>query len=242
MASKDTSRRVGLTPGRVVDCAEALTSERGLHNWSIRDLAAALDVVPSVIYHYFPTKTDIHDSLRDRICASLVLPDEQLPWDRWFTEALTSLRHTLLRYNGLTRHLVASMEAGSPPQPLMPLFETAIGKLTEAGLGAHTAPAYAMIINVALGAIEQRDRQSSQSSNRHDISTMVDNLSPLAEQSPALAMLRDDYLNHLHQESGAEISERYYQLLLRSLLTGITSVLAPDVTPSPQPPRAPGHV
>ncbi|MBO3142737.1 TetR/AcrR family transcriptional regulator [Dermatophilus congolensis] len=228
MVGKDTSRRAGLTHERVIDCACTLTREHGLQNWTIRDLATALDVVPSVIYHYFPTKTQIHDQIRDQICAELTLPDTHLNWQEWFTQALTALRDILLRYTGLTRHVMDSLEHGLPPRPLIPFFETAIVKLTEAGLEENAIPAYTMIVNVALDAIEHHDRQSPLSSNHHDITAMVNKLEPLAKELPALAMMRDDYLAHLPTPSGERISERYFRLLIRSLLTGIEQELMPQ--------------
>lgn len=212
---------MGLTHERVIECARSLSHEHGLQGWTVRSLATALDVAPSVIYHYFPTKTDIHNAVRDQVCAGLVLPADHLPWQEWFLQAFTALRHILLRYNGLTRHVMDSLELGQPPQPLLPLFEKAIAKLTEAKLGVNVAPAFSMIINVALGAIDQHDRQSPLSPQRHDITAMLDELGPLAETSAGLAMLRDSYLAHLPTPAGEQISEHYFHTLLRSLLTGI---------------------
>lgn len=230
MVGKDTSRRAGLTPERVVSCACTLTKDRGLQGWTVRDLAAALDVVPSVVYHYFPTKKAIHDGIRDQVCAGLTWPEEGLDWQDWFIQVLTALRATLLDYNGLTHHLKESFELGVPPRPLLPLFEAAIAQLDRAGFGENVIPAYAMIINVSLGAIEQRDRQSVLSADRHDITAMVAQLGTLTEESPALARLREGLPARLPTPEGEEISENYFRLLIRSLLTGIEHELRPSPT------------
>ncbi|WP_058235043.1 TetR/AcrR family transcriptional regulator [Devriesea agamarum] len=225
MAGKDTSRRVGLTPAHIATTACDLTRDRGLTAWSIRDLATELDVAPSVIYHYFPSKADIHDAVRDHVCSLVELPDDDLTWDIWFQEALMSLRRTLLQYTGVTRHIIDRVEVGALPTSLLPLYETALRKLADAGLGSKAPLGYAMIINVAMGAIAQRDRQSVRAPDRHDVRAMVDSLSPLADRSPAVALLRDDFLRPLSGTDGDAIGEHYFQLLMQSLLIGIAQVL-----------------
>ncbi|WP_280231615.1 TetR family transcriptional regulator [Nocardia cyriacigeorgica] len=43
--------RTGLTAAAITDAAVALTAERGLDGWTMRDLTARLDTSLSVIYH-----------------------------------------------------------------------------------------------------------------------------------------------------------------------------------------------
>lgn len=225
MAAKDTSRRVGLTPDRVGACALAMTAQKGLHGWSIRDLAAELDVVPSVIYHYFPTKAAVQDAVTDQILATVEMPDPDLPWQEWYMEILLTLRRVSLQYHGVTQNLVERSESGHFPADLLPLFETAIDKLTDAGFGAHVTTAHAMIINVAMGAISARDRQSRLARRRHDIEAMRQNLAELAEQSHAVALMRDELLTPLLSDEGQQISEHYFRLLITSLMEGMSRTM-----------------
>ncbi|AVH23421.1 TetR family transcriptional regulator [Nocardia cyriacigeorgica] len=43
--------RTGLTAAVITDATVALTAERGLDGWTMRDLTARLDTSLSVIYH-----------------------------------------------------------------------------------------------------------------------------------------------------------------------------------------------
>src|SRR5690606_32784204 len=90
-----TPRRQGRPPTlpdariRILDAAAELFARQGYENSSVGDLAAALGVSKAALYHYFPTKQDIYDSiivdvlqgLRDEVAAGLaqaVGPRERL--------------------------------------------------------------------------------------------------------------------------------------------------------------------
>jgi len=82
---RSPARRQGRPPtlpdarARILDEAAALFARQGYENSSVGDLAAALGVSKAALYHYFPTKQDIFDSiivdvlqgLRDEVAAEL---------------------------------------------------------------------------------------------------------------------------------------------------------------------------
>ncbi|MGL4832176.1 MAG: hypothetical protein ACRCWS_06350, partial [Propionibacteriaceae bacterium] len=72
-----------------------------------------------------------------------------------------------------------------------------------------------------------RDRQSAKDSRHHDMGKMVNDLSALAATSPAMALMCDEFLSKLQGEHGEELSERYFSLLLTSLLEGLVHVVLP---------------
>src|SRR5690606_30810222 len=84
-ALKPPARRQGRPPtlpdarARILDQAAELFARRGYENSSVGELAAALGVSKAALYHYFPTKQDIFDSiivevlqgLRDEVAGEL---------------------------------------------------------------------------------------------------------------------------------------------------------------------------
>ncbi len=223
----NTSRRVGLSREKIIEQALVLTGSTGLASWSMRDLAATLDVVPSVIYHYFPTRAAIGHAVCDQVLQSLEVPQEDMPWQQWVIELLMNLRRTVLAYNGVMRHIIDSSNVGRPVTTQTHLFELFMGKLGSAGFGSYVPMVYAMIINVACTAIAEHDRQSMKDPQYHDIEKLVEDLSGIASTSPALAMMCDEFLAKLHGEDGEVLSEQYFFLLLTSLLDGLVHVVLP---------------
>ena len=65
----------GLQPDEIVEVAYALISEHGLDWFSMRKLAAALDVNPMTVYLRFDSKDDLLDAVARRGLAAVELPD-----------------------------------------------------------------------------------------------------------------------------------------------------------------------
>ena len=74
----------------ILDAALALFSERGFFGASLRDIAGAVGVRESALYHYFPSKDALFEALiaadqdtrRERLAAVLDEPDDD-PRPRW---------------------------------------------------------------------------------------------------------------------------------------------------------------
>lgn len=220
-----TARRVGLTPERVVDRAQELTARLGLDGWSLRQLAEELDVVPSVVYHYYPTKEDVCDAVVERVGTLIALPDPSLGWKEWFTAMLLGARPVLLEYHGVADRIMR----GEFTRGFAPMIDTAVAKLQEAGFADLAPMAYAMISNSAISAIAARNRRSAkQGASRHDLALMMDHMEPVARCSPGARLMIDHLFNPLSSsERGEDLSEEYFGLLLASLLEGVERVVLP---------------
>ena len=70
--------RSPLTRQRVLDAAIALADRVGIEPFTIRKLAAELDVTPMAIYHHLPNKEQILDGIVDEVFAEI---------DRWIVDA-----------------------------------------------------------------------------------------------------------------------------------------------------------
>ena len=222
-----TARRAGLSRGAVIDRAVRMSREHGVEGWSMRDIARSLDVVPSVIYHYFPQKDDLCDAVVERVCSTIGLPDADLGWKDWFTALLMAYRPVLLRYPGVTDRLAA----GRITESFLPVIDMAMTKLAEAGFGALAPLAYAMIFNVTASTIGMRTMraQRTRSGGRaYDVSALVRRLSTMTARSEELdIMVRNFFVPLTDEEQGSRISEEYFELIIASLLDGVEHVLLP---------------
>ncbi|MBF6396549.1 TetR/AcrR family transcriptional regulator [Nocardia cyriacigeorgica] len=72
--------RTGLTAAAITDAAVALTAERGLDGWTMRDRTARLDTSLSVIYHHIGDRERVCAAVVDTICADMRLPLDGTDW------------------------------------------------------------------------------------------------------------------------------------------------------------------
>ncbi|AWE41890.1 MULTISPECIES: TetR/AcrR family transcriptional regulator [unclassified Actinobaculum] len=221
-----TARRVGLSSELIVERALRLTEERGLAGWSIRDLAAALDVVPSVVYHYFPKKDDVVDAVVGQICERVEMPDPHLGWKEWFTELCLAMRPLLLEYHGVAEHLTT----GRLTESVVPIIDLAAAKLQEAGFGDSTPLVYSMVFDVAVGAIAARDRRSPKARTPEDMKGLIARLEPLMEHSPGVSLMVHSFFEPLTDVNQADaMSDKYFRLIIESIIDGIEHVVLPRV-------------
>ena len=89
-----------LTPDRIVTVARGLISEHGLSDFSMRKLAAALDVNPMTIYLRFDNK----DSLLDAVARASLAEFKAPPADGTWSEQVRALAI------GLRNHLIHDRE------------------------------------------------------------------------------------------------------------------------------------
>ncbi|MDD7368505.1 MAG: helix-turn-helix domain-containing protein [Berryella intestinalis] len=223
---RTTGHRAGLDEGKVAHAALGLTAERGLNGWSMRDLAAELDVSPSVLYHYFPNRDAVASRVVEEVGRLVEMPDPHLSWKEWYVAVMASLRRVLLAHNGVADLL----QMNRFPRSLVPLIEVGFAKLHEAGFAEMTPFAYSMICNTALGAIAGRDyRSSNERGRRVSLDDTVRELGPYAEDSPAIAELVGKFMVPLSEQDRTdgpnEMSDRYFDLIMSSILNGIELTL-----------------
>ncbi len=141
--------RSPLTSERVLDAALTLADSIGLEAFTIRRLAAALDVKPMTIYHYVPSKDAILHGMVERVFADIDLPPDHLPWVEAIRVRCISARHAL------NQHPWAAplMESRTSPGPIsLHHHEAVLACLRRGGLSWQlTAHAYAILDSYIFG-------------------------------------------------------------------------------------------
>ncbi|WP_326564949.1 TetR family transcriptional regulator [Amycolatopsis rhabdoformis] len=147
-----------ITAEKVIDAAVALTAERGLDNWTLRQLAAAVDAYPAVIYHHVGDRDAVVAAVLDRVVGLLALPDENLPWQEWFAELLADLRTVLRAHPGTARRLVLF---GPSVSAATVTIDRGIGVLLAAGFGEEAVLAYNLLVATACQFVAMEDDRES---------------------------------------------------------------------------------
>jgi len=92
----------GLSPEAIVEVAYGLISEHGLDWFSMRKLAAALDVNPMTVYLRFDSKDELLDAVARRGLSAVELPElGDAPWEERALNLSVALRSHLLRDRNL---------------------------------------------------------------------------------------------------------------------------------------------
>lgn len=147
--SADHRTRPPLTADRVLTGAVELADQVGVEAFTIRRLAAALDVKPMTIYHHLPSKEAIIDGAVDRVFAEIALPPEDLDWQQAIRVRCLSARQVLARHPWAT----PLMENRTTPGPaILRHHDAVLGCLRRGGLSlALTAHAYAIVDSYLYG-------------------------------------------------------------------------------------------
>ncbi len=138
----------------MIDAAVALTIERGLDNWTLRQLAAAIGAYPAVVYHHVGDRDAVACAVLDRVVSQLRVPDETLPWQEWFVELLTDLREVLRRHPGTARRMASF---GPSPEAAAPTVDLGVRILTDAGFGDESPLAYTLLTTTACQFVALED-------------------------------------------------------------------------------------
>ncbi len=142
-------KRPRLTRERVLQGAIELVDAIGVDAFTMRRLAAALDVKPMTIYHHVPGKEQILDGIVDQVFAEIELPPTDLDWRAAMRRRCVCAREVL------NRHPWAPplMESRTSPGPAsMRHHDAVLGCLRRGGLSlATTAHAYAILDSYVYG-------------------------------------------------------------------------------------------
>lgn len=147
--STGDAARTPLTPARVLAGAIALADRVGIEPFTIRKLAAELDVKPMTIYHHIDGKEAILDGIVDIVFSEIDLPPTDLVWRSAIRHRSLSLRAVLARHPWAT----PMMESRTSPGPAtLRHHDAVLGCLRRGGLPlALTAHAYAVIDSYVYG-------------------------------------------------------------------------------------------
>ncbi|MEZ5143514.1 MAG: TetR/AcrR family transcriptional regulator C-terminal domain-containing protein [Acidimicrobiales bacterium] len=138
-----------LTRARVLDAAMQLADRIGVESFTIRKLAAELDVKPMAIYHHVPSKEAILDGIVDRVFAQIEPPPADMGWQAALRVRCCSARQVL------NRHPWAPplMESRTSPGPAtLHHHDAVLGCMRRGGLSWQlTAHAYAILDSYVYG-------------------------------------------------------------------------------------------
>ncbi|WP_069161802.1 TetR/AcrR family transcriptional regulator [Nocardia altamirensis] len=148
--------RTGLSRAAIVEAALALTAERGLDRWSMRDLTARLDTSLSVIYHHVGDRDRVCAAVVDRVYADMDLTHDETDWRQLLYRVLSSMIDQLANYPGVAAWLLRN---GPQTEQLVPVLETGIARMLDAGWGDEAAAAYSVAFNTSLGLIALGDEE-----------------------------------------------------------------------------------
>ncbi len=223
---KGPDRRVGLTPTRIIDEALRLSRVRGLDAWKVRDLAAELDVAPSVIYHHIGSKPQIIREVVNRIALGFSPPGPDLEWQEFFRTLLRELYPVLLEYPGVAKWMV--MHGPSFPA-LRHHFDVGLSALRRAGF-SKPAMTYAMIVNSAVLTVMMTDERREQGEDGpRDHASMRREFEVNIQESPGVSQMISELLVPLSEDpegAGRRLNAEYYRLLVESLILGLERQLA----------------
>lgn len=149
-----TMQRPTLTRERVLQGAIALVDEIGIDAFTIRRLAAVLDVKPMTIYHHVSSKEKIIDGMVDIVFDEIELPATGVDWQTAIRGRCRSAREVLRRH----RWAPPLMESRANPGPAtLRHHDAVLGCLRRGGLSLPlTAHAYAIIDSFVYGfALEE---------------------------------------------------------------------------------------
>jgi AcrR family transcriptional regulator len=105
-------RSRGLSKDKVATTALRLIGDAGLPDFTMRRLAAALDVQASAIYWHFPNKQTLLAELADRIIGHRPSDSTQAGWDQQLRDESFALREALLEYRDGAEIVASSMALG----------------------------------------------------------------------------------------------------------------------------------
>lgn len=231
-----TPFHVGLTAATVTDAAVALTRESHLYAWSVRDLARALEVAPSVIYHHVGGKDSLARAVAERVLARLPLPSASLRWEAWFRELLAAIYDETVSYPGVAKWVVLH---GPVFPSVLPIIDRGIRLLEEAGFGPDAVTAYATLLNNAVLTISvSDDRLLHEDDGPRDHAAMMADFERVAVDDPdlgarALALVRPFSSGG---EEAARNRRRYFDFTVETTVRGLRARLA-EQADSPRDPR-----
>lgn len=101
--SRKSDQPAGLDRDRITAATVRLLDAEGLAKFSMRRLAAELNVTAMSLYWYVDTKDDLLELALDSVYSEVGPPQEDEPWERRLRALATSYRALLVRHVWVSR-------------------------------------------------------------------------------------------------------------------------------------------
>lgn len=154
--SRQAARLPPITPEQIIEEAVKLTRAHGIDGWTIRQLAAALEVWPRVISYHVGDREAVVHGVVENIVAQIPVPPAETPWQDWFRRILHDARPILRQHRGTARRIVV---LGPVVSSVLPTLDAGIASLLRAGFGDHALDTYRYLANTAFMLVAAEDER-----------------------------------------------------------------------------------
>lgn len=189
----------------------------------MRDLAAALGVYPTVIYHHVGDREAVLHAVTERVVAQMPCPPADLPWREWFTEFLWEGRKVLRRYPGVARRL--SLAGPTVPSALR-IIDRGVVVLQQAGFGDQAVGIYTFLVGTGFLQVQMEGERSERVEERLAARDVFLAHGRRDDAPGLVAMAAQLGTGGRSPEDLEQTDERYYRYLLELCLDGAAARLA----------------
>jgi TetR/AcrR family tetracycline transcriptional repressor len=134
-----------LSRERIVDVALELISEKGLDDFSLRDVARSLEVYPTAIYWHIKNKNALLGEVCTRTLSKVIPPRGKSAWQDWLRALFRQYRKTMRQHPNLAQLVGARLLSNSERNTEM--IERILLVLEEAGCpDAHMVELYNTVV------------------------------------------------------------------------------------------------
>lgn len=186
-----SSLRTRLTRSRVIAGAVALADDIGIQSFTIRKLAATLDVKPMTIYHHVAGKEAILDGMVDTVFDEIDHPPANADWKTAIRQRSLSARAALARHPWATPLMESRTTPGADT---LRHHDAVIGCFRNSGFSIEmTAHAYALVDSYIYGfALQEANLPTTGGQELADLAEAI--LDPLpADSYPHLMELAAEH-------------------------------------------------
>ena len=211
------SPRAPLTAGRVLAGAVAVADRVGIEAFTIRKLAAALDVKPMTIYHHVVSKEAILDGMVDIVFSEIERPPTDSHWKAAMRQRALSARAALARHPWATPLMESRT---SPGAETLRHHDAVIGCFRRGGFSiAMTAHAYALVDSYIYGfALQEANLPATGGEEMADLAEAIIEPLPAGEYPHLMELTAEHVL-----QPGYDFADEF-EFGLNLILDGLDTV------------------
>lgn len=144
-SSTEAKEAPPLSRERIIDVALELISEKGLDDFSLRDVARSLEVYPTAIYWHIKNKNALLGEVCTRTLSKVIPPRGKSAWQDWLRALFRQYRKTMRQHPNLAQLVGARLLSNSDRNT--ELIERILLVLEEAGCpDAHMVELYNTVV------------------------------------------------------------------------------------------------
>lgn len=145
MANRENggSIRGTLSPEAIAASALVLGDQQGPEAMTLRRIAAHLGCDPMALYRHFANRRALLDAVADLALATVVLPDDRVPWAVRLRDLLVGVRQGALAHPGIAPHIAARPPLGPHGRRIA---RGLLDALRESGLSGHETVASIQVL------------------------------------------------------------------------------------------------